>query len=147
MQCIVALEQLWHWSHTDMYSCVVSANNPFIDWGRHQTITAIVLWHNSGGVALCVHPAWVFYWVRLMISSVFYLFFKRSVPQFQIAFVWASLRKRNAENFILFWHGMLNPKPLTGKGKELADTIAKRKVDVLYVQETRWKGSRTLGVD
>lgn len=53
-----------------MYSCVVSANNPFIDWGRLQTITAIVLGHNSDRVAPCFHSAWIFYWAKLMIPCI-----------------------------------------------------------------------------
>ena len=35
--------------------------------------------------------------------------------------------------------GMLNVGTMTGKGRELADIIQRRKVDVLCVQETRWE--------
>ncbi|MCI4393350.1 hypothetical protein PGIGA_G00156550 [Pangasianodon gigas] len=37
---------------------------------------------------------------------------------------------------------------MTGKGRELADMMERRKVDILCVQETRWKGSkaRSIGV-
>ena len=38
--------------------------------------------------------------------------------------------------------GTLNVGTMTGKGRELADMMVKRKVDILCVQETRWKGSK-----
>ncbi|KAK3555042.1 hypothetical protein QTP86_006366, partial [Hemibagrus guttatus] len=38
--------------------------------------------------------------------------------------------------------GTLNVGTMTGKGRELADMIERRKVDILCVQETRWKGSK-----
>ncbi|MCJ8736311.1 hypothetical protein PDJAM_G00258110 [Pangasius djambal] len=36
----------------------------------------------------------------------------------------------------------LNVGTMTGKGRELADMMERRKVDILCVQETRWKGSK-----
>ncbi|KAK3545490.1 hypothetical protein QTP70_007730 [Hemibagrus guttatus] len=33
-------------------------------------------------------------------------------------------------------------RALAGKGRELADMMERRKVDILCVQETRWKGSK-----
>ncbi|KAK3547475.1 hypothetical protein QTP86_021174 [Hemibagrus guttatus] len=33
-----------------------------------------------------------------------------------------------------------------GKGRELADVMERRKVDILCVQETRWKGSKTRSI-
>ncbi|KAK3510144.1 hypothetical protein QTP70_026737 [Hemibagrus guttatus] len=36
--------------------------------------------------------------------------------------------------------------PLTGKGRELADMMERRKVDILCVQETRWKGSKARSI-
>ncbi|XP_066965684.1 craniofacial development protein 2-like [Macrobrachium rosenbergii] len=36
----------------------------------------------------------------------------------------------------------LNIGSMTGRGRELADLMRKRKVDVLCVQETRWKGNK-----
>ncbi|KAK3506481.1 hypothetical protein QTP70_001796, partial [Hemibagrus guttatus] len=33
-----------------------------------------------------------------------------------------------------------------GKGRELADMMERRKVDILYVQETRWKGSKARSI-
>ena len=36
----------------------------------------------------------------------------------------------------------LNVGTMTGKGRELADMMLRRKVDVLCVQETRWTGSK-----
>ncbi|KAK3557295.1 hypothetical protein QTP70_026684, partial [Hemibagrus guttatus] len=35
---------------------------------------------------------------------------------------------------------------MTGKGRELADMMEKRKVDILCVQETRWKGSKARSI-
>ena len=41
----------------------------------------------------------------------------------------------------------LNVGTMTGKARELVDMMQRRKVDILCVQETRWKGSkaRSLG--
>ncbi|KAK6755365.1 hypothetical protein RB195_014000 [Necator americanus] len=36
----------------------------------------------------------------------------------------------------------LNVGTLTGRSRELADSLRKRRVDICYVQETRWKGSK-----
>ena len=41
--------------------------------------------------------------------------------------------------------GTLNVCAMTGKGRELADMIV-RKVDILCVQETRWKGSKARNI-
>ena len=38
--------------------------------------------------------------------------------------------------------GTLNVGTMTGKGRELADMMERRKVDILFVQETKWKGSK-----
>ncbi|KAK3533099.1 hypothetical protein QTP70_006779 [Hemibagrus guttatus] len=38
--------------------------------------------------------------------------------------------------------GTLNVGTMTGKGRELADMMERRNVDILCVQETRWKGSK-----
>ena len=38
--------------------------------------------------------------------------------------------------------GTLNVGSMTGRGRELADLMERRKVGVLCVQETRWKGTR-----
>ena len=40
--------------------------------------------------------------------------------------------------------GTLNVGTMTGNGRELADMMVKRKVDILCVQETRWK-ARNIG--
>ncbi|KAK3549996.1 hypothetical protein QTP86_016957 [Hemibagrus guttatus] len=42
--------------------------------------------------------------------------------------------------------GTLNVGTMTGKGRELADMMERRKVDILYVQETRWKGSKARSI-
>ncbi|KAK3514119.1 hypothetical protein QTP70_005119 [Hemibagrus guttatus] len=40
----------------------------------------------------------------------------------------------------------LNVGTMTGKGRELADMMERRKVDILCVQETRWKGSKARSI-
>ena len=42
--------------------------------------------------------------------------------------------------------GTLNVGTMTGKGRELADMMARRKVDILCVQETKWKGSKAKNI-
>ncbi|KAK3510464.1 hypothetical protein QTP70_008662 [Hemibagrus guttatus] len=42
--------------------------------------------------------------------------------------------------------GTLNAGIMTGKGRELADMMERRKVDILCVQETRWKGSKARSI-
>lgn len=45
-------------------------------------------------------------------------------------------RKGGAEARI----GSLNVEIMTGKGRELTDMMVRRKVDILCVQDTGWKG-------
>ena len=40
----------------------------------------------------------------------------------------------------------LNVGTMTGKGRELADVMVKRKIDTLCVQETRWKGIKARNI-
>ncbi|KAK3535166.1 hypothetical protein QTP70_004821 [Hemibagrus guttatus] len=42
--------------------------------------------------------------------------------------------------------GTLNVGTMKGKGRELADMMERRKVDILCVQETRWKGSKARSI-
>ncbi|KAK3521020.1 hypothetical protein QTP86_018665, partial [Hemibagrus guttatus] len=42
--------------------------------------------------------------------------------------------------------GTLTVGTMTGKGRELADMMERRKVDILCVQETRWKGSKARSI-
>ncbi|KAK3528255.1 hypothetical protein QTP86_028493, partial [Hemibagrus guttatus] len=42
--------------------------------------------------------------------------------------------------------GTLSVGTMTGKGRELADVMERRKVDILCVQETRWKGSKARSI-
>ncbi|KAK3567839.1 hypothetical protein QTP86_027365 [Hemibagrus guttatus] len=42
--------------------------------------------------------------------------------------------------------GTLNVGTMTGKGRELADVMERRKADILCVQETRWKGSKARSI-
>ncbi|KAK3517204.1 hypothetical protein QTP70_001065, partial [Hemibagrus guttatus] len=42
--------------------------------------------------------------------------------------------------------GTLNVGTMTGKGRELADMMERRKVNILCVQETRWKGSKARSI-
>ena len=39
--------------------------------------------------------------------------------------------------------GTINIGTLTGKGREVADLMERRKVDILCLQETRWKGKKS----
>ena len=44
---------------------------------------------------------------------------------------------------VLVWSfGTLNVGTITRKSRELANMMERRKVDILCVQETRWKGSK-----
>ena len=47
-------------------------------------------------------------------------------------------KKENSEQKI----GTLNIGTTTGKGRELADLMERRHMDILCVQETRWKGNK-----
>ena len=38
--------------------------------------------------------------------------------------------------------GTINIGTLTGKGREIADLMERRKMDILCLQETRWKGNK-----
>ena len=38
--------------------------------------------------------------------------------------------------------GTLNVGSMTGKGREIVDLMERRQVDILCVQETKWKGSK-----
>ncbi|KAI5095129.1 putative helicase mov-10-B.2 [Silurus meridionalis] len=42
--------------------------------------------------------------------------------------------------------GTLNVGTMTVKGRELADMMERRKVDMLCVQETKWKGSKAMNI-
>ncbi|KAK3574634.1 hypothetical protein QTP86_011546 [Hemibagrus guttatus] len=42
--------------------------------------------------------------------------------------------------------GTLNVGTMTGKGRDLADMMERRQVDILCVQETRWKGSKARSI-
>ena len=42
--------------------------------------------------------------------------------------------------------GTLNIGTMTGRGKELADMMERRNVDILCLQETRWKGSKARNI-
>ncbi|KAK3514616.1 hypothetical protein QTP70_021528, partial [Hemibagrus guttatus] len=42
--------------------------------------------------------------------------------------------------------GTLNVGTMTGKGRDLADMMERRQVDILCVQETRWKGSKACSI-
>ena len=42
--------------------------------------------------------------------------------------------------------GTLNIGAMTGRGRELADMMEQRNVDILCLQETRWKGSKARNI-
>ena len=47
---------------------------------------------------------------------------------------------------ILIRIGTSNIGTMTGRGRELADMIEKRNVDILFLQETKWKGSKARNI-
>ena len=51
------------------------------------------------------------------------------------------LRRMNSRSVGVRW-GTLNVGSMTGRGRELADMMERRRVDILCVQETKWKGSK-----
>ena len=51
-------------------------------------------------------------------------------------------KKRNEEKKIKLRVATLNVGTMTSKGRETADLMERRGVDILRVQETRWKGER-----
>ena len=53
-------------------------------------------------------------------------------------------RKRNKRKFrsVSLRFGTLHVGTITEKSRELPDMMERRKVDILCVQETRWKGSK-----
>ena len=42
--------------------------------------------------------------------------------------------------------GTLNIRKMTGRGRELADLMERRNVDILCLQETKWKGSKAKNI-
>ena len=42
--------------------------------------------------------------------------------------------------------GTLNIGTMTGRGRELADLMEQRNVDILCLQETKWKGSKARNI-
>ena len=42
--------------------------------------------------------------------------------------------------------GTLNIATMTGRGRELADMMERRNVDILCLQETKWKGSKARNI-
>ncbi|KAK3546615.1 hypothetical protein QTP70_031228 [Hemibagrus guttatus] len=70
----------------------------------------------------------------------------------RVSVMWTSLRTNRPVNFTCIatdgnrsesrkWSGKC-----PGKGRELADVMERRKVDILCVQETRWKGSKARSI-
>ncbi|KAK3575628.1 hypothetical protein QTP86_031584 [Hemibagrus guttatus] len=56
---------------------------------------------------------------------------------------------KRVKEFYMKSHEIVQPRALeelSGKGRELADMMERRKVDILCVQETRWKGSKARSI-
>ena len=51
-------------------------------------------------------------------------------------------REKRKTKIVTLKIGSLNVGTMTGKGRELADMMERRKLDILCVQETKWKGSK-----
>ena len=43
--------------------------------------------------------------------------------------------------------GTLNIGTMTGRGRELADLMKQRNVDILRLQETKWKGNKARNIE
>ena len=43
--------------------------------------------------------------------------------------------------------GTLNIGTMTGRGRELADLMERKNVDILYLQKTKWKGSKAKNIE
>ncbi|XP_065672208.1 uncharacterized protein LOC136090032 [Hydra vulgaris] len=56
------------------------------------------------------------------------------------------LKERRMSRKVEVKFGTLNVGSMTGKGRELADATERRKLDILCVQETRWKGSKARSI-
>ena len=57
------------------------------------------------------------------------------------------LKERRKAKSVEVRAATLNVGSMTGKGRELVDMMERRKVDILCVQETKWKGSKTRGIE
>ena len=55
-------------------------------------------------------------------------------------------QEREVNRKVVIRIGTLNVGTMTGKGREIADMMDRRKVDVLCVQETKWKGSKARSI-
>ena len=56
------------------------------------------------------------------------------------------LRERRKAKSVEVRAATLNVASMTGKGRELIDMMERRKVDILCVQETKWKGSKARSI-
>ena len=57
---------------------------------------------------------------------------------------WARLKKQVQQRRVKEWRvGSMNIGTLNRKGQEIADLVDRRKVDILCLQETRWKGKKS----
>ena len=56
------------------------------------------------------------------------------------------LRERRKAKSVEVRAATLNVASMTGKGRELIDMMERRKVDILCVQETKWKGSKAKSI-
>lgn len=60
---------------------------------------------------------------------------------------WRAMRQQKKKNRnVVMRVGILNIGAMNGRGRKLADMIERRKVDVLCVQETRWKGRKARNI-
>ena len=64
---------------------------------------------------------------------------------------WRRKKERNkernkAKKIKLMAATLLNVETMTGKGREVEDLVERKGVDILCVQETRWKGEKAKGI-
>ena len=53
---------------------------------------------------------------------------------------WPEKRQRDKNKFCNMKTATLNIGSLTGKSREIADMMTRRRSDIMYLQETRWTG-------
>ena len=56
------------------------------------------------------------------------------------------MRERRKAKSVEMRAATLNIGSMTGKGRELVDMLERRKVDIMCVQETKWKGSKARSI-
>ncbi|XP_071699845.1 uncharacterized protein [Rutidosis leptorrhynchoides] len=88
-------------------------------------------------------PVFVFNWLRGKINSSLTHGYLRSCP----ISLGAGRSRGSRDTRIRIRVGSWNVGTLTSKSRELLDTLLKSNVDILCVQETRWRGEEAVDID